>query len=333
MAAADGGAATAARYPLLMSSTEGGAALWDKVPVLADDTTGAAAAAAGLSAAGRTAPAAAAGSDDKKAKQSRPGGKEKEKDGSSTSDGSSAKKDSARVRSAGSSGAAAGSGAAAAASPAAALSVYDASLAAHRVVELTFDAKRIVDLSAGTPSASAVGAKSKKASAAAAAAAAAEAAPALFLVEMVQIGAALSATTPLLTQLQQSGLEGGRGGDKETGGAGSYSISLLPAAESDSAAAAVISSSSVLSGDASLSLFSVNRPSGSLRPGVRESVRFLFDWSRYLSVRSQDPERRVLKGVGQWVEARAMVQIRGGVTPSHLHNQQIIEIKLRVYVE
>jgi len=80
-------------------------------------------------------------------------------------------------------------------------------------------------------------------------------------------------------------------------------------------------------------LFSVSSPSGVLRPGVRESVRFLFDWGRYMSSKSLDPERRVLAGVGQWIEAAARISIKGGITPAHLPQQQTIDVKLRVYVD
>lgn len=45
-----------------------------------------------------------------------------------------------------------------------------------------------------------------------------------------------------------------------------------------------------------------------------------------------DAERRVLS-VGQWLEAAARITLKGGVAPAHLPSTQIIDVRLRVYVD
>jgi len=116
-------------------------------------------------------------------------------------------------------------------------------------------------------------------------------------------------------------------GDKRSaGGAAAASSS-----SASSAAAAGLSGGSESS--SVLSLFSVDVSSGSLRLGARDSLRFLFDWTRYAALKAADAERRVL-AVGQWIEAHARITLKGtAATAQQQPQQQIVDVKLRVYVD
>jgi hypothetical protein len=79
-------------------------------------------------------------------------------------------------------------------------------------------------------------------------------------------------------------------------------------------------------------LFLVEPSSGTLRAANKESIHFMFDYSRYLLLKAGDAERRVLQ-VGQWIEASARITMKGGFAAPFLAISQVIDVKLRVYVE
>lgn len=396
-----GGGAVAAAFPLLMSDS--GAAVWERVPALADD-------ASNMSSAVR-ADAAAAAAGDKGKKKAGQGKDGKKASGDGSSGGG--RESSARGSKSG------GAGGAAAAGPGSigATEGFDPAAAAHRLVELTFDANRIVDLSQMMMAASGSGGGSKGRGRDRGAAAADPSAQALYLVETVQVGSCVLGGAGAAVEPVSSGGKG----EKDAGG--SYDVTLHsvrdPAAAPTAAASsssssgekpsksssgggshghsgAGASSSSSSSGgpassldpDSVLSLFAVEPSGGALRPGAKDTVHFLFDWNKYQALKAagahshcthgaggracvsaslrcdapgsstsglqnltfasspapfvsscpscfpslSDGERRVLS-VGQWLEAAARITLKGGAAPAHLPSTQVIDVRLRVYVD
>jgi len=214
-----------------------------------------------------------------------------------------------------------------------------------RQLELTFDPSRTVERSSVLGASAAASSKAGRGKTAASNDTSASSPSSLVLIESLYVGQCTPAVmihdplastgTPAQTTTSTKSNE--KSSEKES--IGSYEITIhpvnAPASTLSASTASASSASSSSSSDSSLlSLFSVEpSSSGALRPGSKELIHFLFDYSSYQAQKDADGVRRVLS-VGQWVEALAKVTLKHGpATGSTAAPAQVIEVKLRVYLD